>query len=162
MEELLQFLKEHHIEYVLHEHEPIFTTEQSDRLHGIVPGAHSKNLFLKDKKGAFFLISVMDHKRVNLKTLSKVYGKGGLSFASAEELMSKLKLTPGSVTPYALMYDKSKEITFLLDQEFLKYENVNFHPMQNDFTINVGIKGFLRFFERIGCEVRVMEIPILD
>jgi len=157
--ELLDFFKQHQIDYALHTHEPVFTTEQSNHLHETIQGAHSKNLFLKDKKKSFFMLSILDHKRVNLKALSKNFGKGGLSFASVEELMGKLSLTPGSVTPYALLHDPDAKIKFLLDQDFLNYEVLNFHPLRNDQTVSLNLKSFFHYFELIHHSPQVIEIP---
>ncbi len=158
---LLELLAEHQFQYQLHEHEPIFTVDEGRHVSEKIQGAHSKNLFLKDKKKTFFLISVLEHKRVDLKALSKMYGKGGLSFANEEELNQKLKLTPGSVTPYALIHDINEEVTFILDEDFLTYEVVNFHPLQNDLTVSMDIKSFMRFFEVINHEPEVIKIPEL-
>lgn len=158
---LFNFLAEHQLPYQLYEHEPIFTVEEGKHLSASINGAHSKNLFLKDKKKNFFLVSILEHKRVDLKQLSKMYGKGGLSFASAEELDEKLKLTPGSVTPYALLNDVEQKIVFILDEDFLTFEIVNFHPLQNDLTVSMSIASFLRFFQLIHHQVNIIQIPIL-
>lgn len=160
-EHLLDLLKKHQIHYQLHHHEPLFTTEQSSNLHEVVLGAHSKNLFLKDKKKSFFLVSILDHKRVDFKALSKMFGKGGLSFSSAEDLMDKLQLTPGSVTPYALLHDEIQEVCFILDEDFLQYEKVNFHPLRNDMTMSVAMNSFLQFFEIIQHSPHIIKIPTL-
>ncbi|MBS0287240.1 MAG: prolyl-tRNA synthetase associated domain-containing protein [Proteobacteria bacterium] len=156
---LLDLLKEHDFSYQLYEHEPVFTVEEGKHVSEQINGAHSKNLFLKDKKKNFFLVSVLDHKRVDLKALAKQYGKGGLSFSNAQELEEKLQLTPGSVTPYALLHDKSNEVTFILDEDFLQYELVNFHPLQNDLTIGMDITSFMRFFEIIHHVPQIIKIP---
>lgn len=156
---LLALLEQHLFTFEMHEHEPLFTVEEGKHVSEKIKGAHSKNLFLKDKKQAYFLVSVLDHKRVDLKALSKQYGKGGLSFANETELLDKLQLTPGSVTPYALLHDKTHAVTFLLDEDFLKYEIVNFHPLQNDLTMSMDIKSFLRFFEIISHYPQLIKIP---
>ena len=38
-------------------HPPLFTVEQSRSLRGSIAGGHTKNLFLRDKKGALFLVT---------------------------------------------------------------------------------------------------------
>lgn len=158
---LVALLNEYQLDFEMFEHEPIFTVDEGKHLSTSIIGAHSKNLFLKDKKKSYFLVSVLEHKRVDLKTLSKNFGKGGLSFASEKELDQKLKLTPGSVTPYGLLYDTEKDVTFLLDEEFLQHKIVNFHPLQNDLTLSVEIKEFLRFFELINHHPNIIKIPEL-
>ncbi len=156
---LIDLLQTHHFGYQIHEHDPIFTVEEGKHVSEKIQGAHSKNLFLKDKKKNYFLVSVLEHKRVDLKALSKQYGKGGLSFASADELLEKLQLTPGSVTPYALMHDKNHEIIFILDKDFLKFEIVNFHPLQNNLTLSMDVASFMRFFEVIMHQPILCQIP---
>ncbi|MBI2791017.1 MAG: prolyl-tRNA synthetase associated domain-containing protein [Gammaproteobacteria bacterium] len=159
---LVALLNEYQLDFEMYEHEPIFTVDEGKHLSASIMGAHSKNLFLKDKKKSYFLVSVLEHKRVDLKTLSKKFGKGGLSFASKEELEQKLQLTPGSVTPYGLLHDAKKEVIFLLDEEFLQHEIVNFHPLQNDLTLSMKMKEFLRFFELIEHHPNIIKIPELS
>jgi Ala-tRNA(Pro) deacylase len=159
---LLTLFNELQYSYQLHNHEAVFTVEESSSLQSIIPGAHSKNLFLKDRKGSFFLVSVLEHKKVNLKALSKDFGKGGLSFANADNLMEKLKLIPGSVTPYGLMHDDKNEVLFILDQDFLKQDLVNFHPLRNDMTVGMPTQSFLSFLEVIKHPPKIIEIPILN
>jgi Ala-tRNA(Pro) deacylase len=159
---LLSLLQKYQLEYEIHEHDPVFTVDEGKHVSANIDGAHSKNLFLKDKKKSYFLVSVLEHKRVDLKMLSKTYGKGGLSFASADELNQKLQLTPGSVTPYGLIHDTKREVTFLLDEDFLKYDIVNFHPLQNNLTVSMKVKPFLQFFELINHNPNVVKIPQLS
>lgn len=156
---LLAFLATHQLPYELYHHEPVFTVPEGLHLQEQIPGAHSKNLFLKDKKGHFFLVSLLEHKQVDLRALSKAYGKGGFSFAKAEVLMEKMQLTPGSVTPYGLLHDTAKSITFLCDKEFAEYSHVNFHPMRNDMTVQVSWQTFLRFFDLIQHSPTLIAIP---
>ena len=158
-ESLLKIFKEYNLQYTIHQHEPVFTVDESQHLTESIPGAHSKNLFLKDKKKSLFLVSVLEQKRLHLKALSKILGKGGLSFAGAEDMLEKLNLTPGSVTPYGLIHDQNKEVTFVLDRDFLNYEIVNFHPLRNDQTLSVNINDFLAFFEKLNHRPQLIEIP---
>lgn len=159
---LLKLFKDNQLDFRLHNHESVFTVGECDHLHQTIPGAHSKNLFVKDKKKSFILISILEHKRVNLKALSKMLGKSGLSFGNADELFEKLKLTPGSVTPYALINDSQKVIDFILDKDFLQSEVVNFHPLRNDMTIEMPLKHFLEFFKIINHVPNIVEIPVLN
>lgn len=159
---LLNLFKDFQLDYQLHTHEAVFTVEDSNHVCRSIRGAHSKNLFLKDKKKTFFLVSILDNKRINLKSLSKMLGKNGLSFGNPDELLEKLKLSPGSVTPYALIHDQKKEVSFILDQDFLKFEMVNFHPLRNDMTIGMPVKSFLHFINKIDHAPKIMEIPLLN
>lgn len=159
-QKLIEFFNKHSITFELHNHEAVFTTKESDKLHETISGAHSKNLFIKDKKKNYFLVSILDHKRVNLKQLSKTHSKGGFSFANDSELLNILGIMPGSVTPFGLINDKDRLVTFLLDKDFLNFESVNFHPLRNDMTINMQTKSFLEFFSIIEHKPQILEIPV--
>lgn len=161
-EQLLYALwDQHQLDYTLHLHQPIFTVEDGDEVSQTIPGAHSKNLFLKDKKGNFVLVSVLQDKRVNLKQLSKEVGKGGLSFGSPIDMQHILHLAPGSVTPFGLMNPDAKAVHFILDEDFLQYDYVNFHPLRNDKTAQLAVNDFLRFFEIIQHVPVIRAIPII-
>jgi Ala-tRNA(Pro) deacylase len=156
---LFIFFKKHGLEYLTYEHEPLFTVEDGKGVQGNIPGAHTKNLFLKDKKNTFFLVSVLEHKRVDLKVLSKSYGKGGLSFASSDDLKAMLNVVPGSVTPYGLIFDTQMQVKYLLDQDFMNAQIVNFHPLRNDMTVSVTLKSFVEFLGLIEHPPEIIEIP---
>ncbi len=160
-ETLLNFFESHNLKYQIYTHHPLFNVEDATSIKSFIPGAHIKNLFLKDKKKSFFLVNVLDHKRVDLRSLSKTVGKGSLSFGNSEELFNKLQLPPGAVTPCALIYDVNKEISLILDKDILDNEIVNFHPMRNDRTVSLSLKSFLNFLDIIGHTPTVLEIPIL-
>lgn len=139
MNALLDLLHHYQLPYQIHEHEPVFTVEQCQHLYEKMPGAHCKTLFLKDKKKALFLVSLMNHKQADLKALSKILGNGHLTFCSPQELNEKLKLIPGAVTPYALLHDNQNEISFVLDRDLLQCEIINFHPfLDSGVTIFFG------------------------
>jgi Ala-tRNA(Pro) deacylase len=158
---ILDFLTANDIPFVMHEHAPFFTVAASVGFKDFVPGVHSKNLFLKDKKKtAFFLLSVPSDKKVDLRALGKRYGRGGLSFCNQQELLDRLDLTPGSVTPYGLINDSERAVQFLLDQDFLNAHILNFHPLENNKTIGVATKDFLRFCELVEHKPQVIEVPV--
>lgn len=158
-QKLLDIFKDHQIDYDLHTHPPLFTAEDAHKLSYEIKGAHSKNLFLRDKKKNFFLVSVLDGKRVDLKTLSKHFGAGHFSFGNADELLRLLGVIPGSVTPYGLINDRDHQVKFLLDTDFTHHEIVNFHPLRNDMTVSVRLTHFLNFFEMTGRKPEIIEIP---
>lgn len=151
-----------HFHYVIHTHFPIFTVEEGLEVSRTIPGAHSKNLFLKDKKGNFFLVSVLQDKRVDLKALSKEVGKGGLSFGSALDLHRLLQLVPGSVTPFGLIHTDKNTIQFILDEDFLAYDDVNFHPLRNDKTVQMKRNDFLKFFTVVDHVPLIRAIPVVS
>lgn len=158
---LFSFFNENKIPFISHTHPPLFNVGDGLKLGVQIEGADSKNLFLKDKKHNFFLVSVLDFKRVDLKALSKLYGKGGLSFANAEYLRNILDLIPGSVTPYGLLNDTENKVKFLLDADFLNYDLISFHPLRNDMTVSLTPKDFLTFCNVVRRTPSIIEIPVL-
>lgn len=167
---LFDFFKKNNIAYHLYEHQPVFTVDDKPVVKAIdgiatssgeVPTPHFKTLFLKDKKNnSFFLVSVTEDKRVDLKVLSDVLECGRFSFGKAEELMELLKLTPGSVTPYGLIFDHQNKVTFVLDEDALTISSVGFHPLRNDMTIVTTPQDFLTCIEKMGHQPRIIKIPV--
>jgi Ala-tRNA(Pro) deacylase len=140
------------------DHEAVFTVEQSSRLERDLPGGHTKNLFLKDKKAALFLVVALGSARIDLKTLHKRLGSDRLSFGKPELLMEVLGVAPGSVTPFALINDKARRVTVILDQDMMRHERLNYHPLENTATTNIAREDFLRFIRACGHEPRVMAV----
>ncbi len=89
-------------------------------------------------------------------------GVRGLSFGSAEQLKELLGVQPGAVTPYSLINTKQDHIQFLLDQDLLLHDIVNFHPLRNDMTTSVTIKDFINFFTVIGHKPKIMKLPLKE
>ena len=143
--ELLEKLKANAIEYQIHNHEPLFTVEDSENLRGQINGAHSKNLFLKNKKNNFFLFSCEENAVVDLKHFSKSINAKNLSFATEVHLGNYLGIKPGSVSPYALLNDKENHVEFYLDEKLASSEIINFHPLINTTTITTKTKDFINF-----------------
>ena len=111
-EDLIRILNDHSFEYLIKEHAPLFTVEDSKALRGQIEGAHSKNLFLKDAKANFFLISIEESASIDLKkTMQQIQSKK-LSFAKPEYLQDILGIEPGSVSPFALLNDTKKQVKF--------------------------------------------------
>ncbi len=133
-------------------HRPIFKVEGGADLRADLPGGHSKNLFLKDKKGRLFLLSALGDTAIDLNAVSKLIGAGRFSFGSAERLMENLGVTPGSVTLFALINDPERKVTLLLDEGFFAHDPVNFHPLRNDATTAVSPAGMLTFIRSLGRE----------
>ena len=132
------------------EHAPMFTVEESQALRGTLPGAHTKNLFLKDKAGRLALVVAKEDSRVDLKTLAPLIGTGRLSFGSAEQLMAVLGVTPGSVTPFALINDRDNCVLVAVDAALFAFDEVNCHPLRNDATTRLATTDLLRFIEACG------------
>lgn len=140
-------------------HVPVFTVAEADEVHAQVPGGHTKNLFLKDRKGGLWLVVVRDRFRVDLNALAKRLGAPRFSFGAADLLIAALGIEPGSVTPFALMNDKALAVTVILDEAMLALDPLNFHPLRNDRTTAVSPGGLLRFIASCGHLPRVMILP---
>lgn len=131
-----------------HAHAPLFTVEQSRALRGDLPGAHIKNLFLRDKKRRMWLVTVLESREVDLKTLRRRIGaQGNLSFGNAELLMAHLGVIPGAVTPFAVINDRARNVTMVLDEALLDQPLVNAHPLRNDRTSALAARDLVRFLE---------------
>jgi Ala-tRNA(Pro) deacylase len=142
------------------EHPAAYTVGEAQAVRGLVPGAHTKNLFLKDKKSALFLVTALEDTPIDLKRLHETIGaKGRLSFGSAERLVEALGVTPGSVTPLALINDTARVVTFILDERLARHDLVNVHPLRNTATTTLAMRDFLVFLERTGHPPRVLELP---
>jgi Ala-tRNA(Pro) deacylase len=127
------------------EHPALFTVEQSKSLRGDIPGAHTKNLFLKCKKGTLWLVVALESTRLDLKTLHTRLGSGRLSFGSANLVREALGIEPGSVTPFAVINDTSNRVAVVLDQALMAHDRLNFHPLVNTATTGISRDGLLAF-----------------
>lgn len=145
VDDFINFLKQKKYRYELHQHEPLFTVEDSKRLRGKIKGSHSKNLFLKNKKNNFFLISCEENDEINLKHISKLLNLGNVSFAREEYLFKYMGIKPGSVSPFALLNDTNNVVDFYLEKKLHESESVNFHPLLNNATITMQTNEFIKF-----------------
>jgi Ala-tRNA(Pro) deacylase len=142
------------------EHEPVFTVAESRPVKARIPGAHSKNLFVKDKKGRFFLITARDETPIDLKRVHEAIGASGrVSFGSAEQLRELLGVEPGSVTPFAVVNDRAGRVTVILDADLMEHERVNFHPLLNSMTTGVSREDLVRFLRATGHEPAILRLP---
>ncbi len=133
------------------EHPAVFTVEESKRLRGKLPGAHVKNLFVKDKKSRLFLISAVEDTRIDLKKVHELIGGSGrVSFGSADLLREVLGVEPGSVTPFAVVNDTQHRVTLILDERLMAHERINVHPLVNTMTTGVSRGDLLRFLDSTG------------
>ena len=140
------------------DHEPVFTVEESRELERELPGAHTKNLFLKDDKGALFLVVALSSTRVDLKALSRSLSAGRFSFGRPELLLEYLGVPPGSVTAFAVINDPERRVRLVLDAELLNYETLNCHPLENTATTNIARPDLLRFIRACGHEPSIVTL----
>lgn len=158
--ELETFLREHGINAPRHAHPPVMTVEESERLVPALRGAKTKNLFLRDKKGArHFLVTVRHDLAVDLDALGAVLGARGLGFASPERLKRHLGITPGSVSLLALINDKDAAVEFVIDRALWEASAVHAHPLTNDATMVLSHADLERFLAATGHAPRIIDVP---
>ena len=164
--DLMKRLDELGIPVTTRRHEPLFTVEDGLHLHEGLPGAHCKSLFLKDKKGALWLVVALHDTRVDLKGLQKALGAARFSFGKPDLLMEVLGVTPGAVTPFALINaaDTARDTTLsvVLDARMLAGDIVNYHPLTNDATTAISPGDLLRFIREMGYEPTILDIGALS
>jgi Ala-tRNA(Pro) deacylase len=134
------------------EHRPLFTVEDGRDLHDQISGLHCKNLFMKDKKDKIWLVVMPGDKRAQLGTLEKAIGSARLSFGKPELLMEVLGITPGSVTPFALINDTARRVSVVLDTDMMKADLVNFHPLRNSASTTLSAADLLKFIKTLNYE----------
>lgn len=156
---LIGYLDKLNIKYKIHEHPAVFTVEESLKVDKQMPNVfHTKNLFLKDNAKKFFLVCMYAHDKVDLKELkNKIVATKKLTFASSEELKRHLNLTPGSVSLFGMIY--AKDVKLILDKKVWNSEKVGFHPNINTATLEITHEGLENFYNSLGCEKKIMEIP---
>lgn len=141
------------------EHRAVFTVAESGALDARIPGAHSKNLFLKDAGGAFWLVTVPAAARVDLKALPAAIGCKRVSFAKAEEMQRLLGVSPGSVTPLAMINAAPGSVSVVLEEGLAAAERVNVHPLRNTATIGMAGKDIMRLLNHWGHQPVVAAVP---
>ncbi|MFZ5719830.1 MAG: prolyl-tRNA synthetase associated domain-containing protein [Pseudomonadota bacterium] len=149
-DDLLAFLSDHEIEHSTHDHPAVFSVGESGKIKQDIPGAHTKNLFLKDAKGQLWLISAEGNAAIDLKRLHHVIGSARLSFGSADLMAETLGVTPGSVTAFGLINDTDHRVRLVLDRTLAEAELLNFHPLTNTATTTIRQEGFRRFLDVLG------------
>jgi Ala-tRNA(Pro) deacylase len=149
--DLFAFLDKLGISHPTVTHPPLFTVEQSQTLRGTIPGGHTKNLFLKDKKGALFLVTAPEDAAIELKSLHRLLGASGrFSFGAADLMRETLGIEPGAVTPFAAMNDTGRRVTVVLDAALMQHDIINCHPLTNTMTTSIGRADLLKFLEATG------------
>lgn len=144
------------------EHPAVFTVAESQTVEIPLPGAHTKNLFLKSERGALVLVIAKSSTQVDLKALGKRLGTGRFSFGKPDLLMSTLGVTPGSVTAFAVANDSAGRINVVIDAALAGDGRVNCHPLENTATTNIAYEDLLRFIRSTGHEPSVMTLTAVD
>jgi Ala-tRNA(Pro) deacylase len=148
--DVLAKLKALGIDAATADHPPVFTVEEAKALRGELPGAHTKNLFVRDKKGVMCLVVALEDRQVDLKELAGKVGLKRISFGSADRLMKFLGVIPGAVTPFAVINDHGGVVSVALDRGLQGHEFWNFHPVDNSKTTTIRGADMVRFLEAVG------------
>lgn len=158
-EDLFRFLDDLGVSHTTKSHAPVFTVAEAVALRDEIPGGHTKNLFLKDKKDNYFLLTVEEHATIDLKTVHTIIGAASkVSFGKPEKLMEYLGVVPGAVTAFGVINDQGKDVTLIFDEELMAFDIINLHPLSNDQTTSVSSKDMLRFVEATGHQVNVLKV----
>jgi Ala-tRNA(Pro) deacylase len=137
-------------------HPAAFTVDDARDLRGTIAGGHTKNLFLRDKKGVPFLVVALEDAAIDLKSLHRVLGASGrFSFGSAELMRELIGVEPGSVTPFAAINDTAGRVTVVLDATMMAHPVLNFHPLVNTATTTISREGLVKFLEATGHPPRI-------
>jgi Ala-tRNA(Pro) deacylase len=156
---LFAFLDQLRIAHRTVTHPALFTVEQSQSLRGTIPGGHTKNLFLKDKKGALYLVTALEDAVIELKSLHRLLDASGrFSFGSAELMRQTLGIQPGAVTPFAAMNDTGRRVTVVLDAALMRHETINCHPLVNTMTTSIARADLVRFLEATGHPPQIVAV----
>jgi Ala-tRNA(Pro) deacylase len=150
------------IAYRTYTHPPVFTVAEAVALRGQLPGGHCKSLFLKDKKGGLWLVVTLEERRIDLKRLADALAAPRFSFGNAELLYEVLGVRPGSVTPFALVNDRDRRVTVVLDRTMLDHDPLNYHPLENDRTTAIAPGDLLRFIAACGHTPRILDLDAPD
>ena len=160
--ELEAFFDREGIAFASHDHPAVFRVGEGEEIKAAIPGAHTKNLFLKDAKDQLWLISARDATRIDLKRLHPVIGSARLSFGNAALMEETLGVAPGSVTAFGLINDRDRRVRFVLDRALAEAERVNFHPLTNTATTGVSAEGLRTFLEKVGVRPLIVDFEAMS
>ncbi len=157
-EGFFKLLEQIGIEFTNHEHPAVYTVEEADRHHEGINGAHSKNLFFKDRKKNLVLVVTLSDKPIKIKDVGNKIGAKGLSFGKPELLAEVLGVIPGAVTPFAVINDTEKRVRVILDKEMMDHALLNFHPIVNTATTTISSRDLIKFLEYCGQEFEIVHL----
>jgi Ala-tRNA(Pro) deacylase len=160
--DLYALFQAHGIAWAHHAHPPLYTVTDSRALRGDLPGAHVKNMFLKDWKDRLWLVTCLEHRQIRIRDVEKEIGAQKCSFARPELLWETLGILPGAVSPFGLVNDTGHRVTPVLDRQMLEHDLINAHPLHNRATTAVAAADFLRFFRITGHVPVVLDFDALE
>jgi Ala-tRNA(Pro) deacylase len=155
-DDLFAFLDRLSVAHHTVHHPAVFTVDDARTLRGQISGGHTKNLFLKDKRGALYLVTALEDAAIELKSLHRLLGASGrFSFGPAEQMRATLGVEPGSVTPFGALNDTAGQVTVVLDAAMMAHPMLNFHPLLNTMTTSIGRDDLVRFLAATGHTARI-------
>ena len=157
-DDLFAFLEKLSIPHKTATHAALFTVEQSQALRGTIPGGHTKNLFLKDKKDAVFLVVAPEDASIDLKTLHHKLGAARFSFGSADLMRELLGVEPGAVTAFGVINDTGRRVNVVLDAGLMQNAIINCHPLVNTMTTSIARDDLVTFLEATGHRPRIAQV----
>ena len=158
-EQLFAALDAFGIKHSTIKHPPLFTVEQSRELRGQIPGGHTKNLFLRDKKSELYLVVAEEDAEIDLKGLHRLLGANGrFSFGSADLLREVWGVIPGAVTPFGAINDTEGRVTVILDAPMMEHAVLNYHPLVNTMTTSIASEDLVKFLESTGHVPRIERV----
>jgi Ala-tRNA(Pro) deacylase len=158
-QQLIDYLDSFGIKTATTQHPPLHTVADSKLLRGEIPGAHTKNLFLKDRKDQYFLLTVDEDAIVDLKTIHLVIGAAGkVSFGRAEALMELLGVVPGAVTVFGAVNDTESKVKVFLDSGLMQNGIINGHPLVNDATTSIAAQDLIKFLNAAGHQPDILKL----
>lgn len=155
---LIDLMNNLQISYQIYTHEPVFTVAEADKVSASISGAHTRNLFLRDKRENMFLVTLRQDTPIDLKKLSDLLGVGRFSFGSPERLWTYLGVKPGSVTPLAILNDTNKKVTLILEQGMMDEPLINFHPLDNAMTVGMAPKELMKIIENHDISPQIIDL----
>ena len=155
--ELIDFLAGIGVAHQMIEHPAVFRVGEGEDVKAALPGAHTKNLFLKDKAGRAWLVCAEQESTIDLKRLPAAIGSGRLSFGSPALMQALLGVTPGSVTIFGLINDTARRVRLVLDRSLADADFVNFHPLVNTATLGIGRAGLRRFLRALAVTPMIVD-----
>lgn len=157
--QLLDRLQSESVDYDIFEHDAVYTVSESEKVNANIAGAHTKNLFLQDKYDAYYLVTILADKRVDLKMLANILGAGRFNFGSAEKMQEYLGVAPGSVTPLAVMNDIGGNVELILDEVLAASPYVNVHPLRNTATLRLSGLNLVRMAAKWKHAPTILTVP---
>ncbi len=162
-QDLFECFKRLGIETTTFRHPPLHSVAESRHLRGEIPGGHCKSLFLKDKKGQYLLVVLLEDRTLDMVGLFKsgALPTKRLSFASAEAMVDMLGVTPGSVTPFCLINGSAKKLIMVLDKQMMEHDLLNYHPLHNEATTTISSSDLMKFIIHFGIDPFVLDFDNL-